>query len=170
MKILPGYCKEMAHYNAWQNRQLRDSFQSLSEAELRRDRAAFFGSIFKTANHLLWGDEMWFSRFTNSEPPQVTIDESPDRFDTIGEYLIERFRLDSRISLWAEGLKAVDLQGELTWYSAVKKSHLSMPLQDCIVHFFNHQTHHRGQLSTLLSQLGIDIGVTDLLAIIPDGE
>ncbi len=48
-------------------------------------------------------------------------------------------------------------------YEAAARNFFSL-----VMHFFNHQAHHRGQVTTLLSQTGIDIGVTDLLALIPD--
>ncbi len=57
--ITPAYAKEMARYNAWQNRQLSNVVQTLDEASLTQDRGAFFGSILGTLNHLLWCDQLW---------------------------------------------------------------------------------------------------------------
>ena len=64
--IDPAYVVTMARYNAWQNAQLAETFDSMSLGALTENRGAFFGSILATASHLLWGDMMWMSRFDHS--------------------------------------------------------------------------------------------------------
>ena len=108
--ITVEYCRMMARYNAWQNRGLMDVLKSLKPAELTRDRKAFFGSILGTANHLLWGDRLWMSRFDGGFAPKERLAESPQLHDTLQLYLDDRIRTDARISRWAAGLSQVGLR------------------------------------------------------------
>lgn len=165
MLVFPDYCLTMARYNAWQNRQLRAAFDSLSDAELRKDRKGFFRSLLGTANHLLWGDRIWMSRFNGDPKPPGGIPESVSLHPTAAAWAAERYRTDARILHWAESLNAIDLKGDLTWYSGVLGREVSKPLDLCIVHFFNHQTHHRGQMHAMLTAAGADAPVTDLFVM-----
>lgn len=157
-----GYCRVMARYNAWQNKGLRTIVDAMDKDALRHDRGAFFGSILGTLNHLLWGDLVWMARFAGGDAPPQAIADSPDMTATPVEWSTYRFRTDGRISLWADKLASVDLVGDLTWYSEAAKREVTQPMQTCIVHFFNHQTHHRGQVHAMLTAAGAKPGPTDL--------
>ena len=167
--ITVEYCRMMARYNAWQNRGLMDVMKSLKPAELTRDRKAFFGSILGTANHLLWGDRLWMSRLDGGFAPKERLAESPQLHDTLQLYLDDRIRTDARISRWAAGLSQVGLIGPLTWHSTVQDRQMSKPMPICVTHFFNHQTHHRGQIHAMLTAVGHTPGDTDLV-FMPDGD
>ena len=160
--ISPDYCVTMAHYNGWQNRQLKAALTTLDHAALTQDRGAFFGSILGTANHLLWGDRMWMARFAGIEPPDCGIPESPGLTGSVEEWALERFRTDSAMLLWAKGVRSVDLTGVMRWYSGALGHEVEKPLALCVMHMFNHQTHHRGQIHALLTQAGARAPVTDL--------
>jgi uncharacterized damage-inducible protein DinB len=161
--ILPEYCVTMARYNAWQNKQLRAAFATLSDAELRKDRKAFFGSLMKTANHVLWGDTLWMSRFDGGPRPAVEASHHAELAPTPAVWAGERFKMDARILKWADHLKAIDLKADLTWYSGTLEQDVSKPLDHCIVQFFNHQTHHRGQIHAMLTAAGATAPVSDLV-------
>lgn len=167
--ISPAYCVMMARYNTWQNGCMRRAMEQLSEADLTKERGAFFGSILGTANRLLWGDRMWMSRWSDVEPPTVKGAESTTLTPTSSVWEAERFRLDGRIELWAEKLHAVDVTGNLTWYSGALGRETSKPIGLCIVHMFNHQTHHRGQIHAMLTAAGVKTEDTDLF-IMPEPE
>lgn len=169
MHVFPEYCVTMARYNAWQNRQLRAAFDTLSEAELRKDRGAFFGSLMKTANHLLWGDTLWMSRFDGGAGPEKDPSHHTAFTPTPAVWAGERYKMDARILRWAEKLHAVDLKGDLTWCSGVLQKDVSKPLDLCIAGFFNHQTHHRGQIHAMLTAAGAEAPVTDILFMPEDG-
>lgn len=162
MIVTPEYCVTMARYNAWQNRQVIAAFATLDEAALRADRGAFFGSLMATANHLLWGDRMWLSRFTGRPGPSEPGSQSTTCCETPGDWEIARYHTDGEILLWAERLRAVELAGDLTWYSGLTQANLSKPMSLCVVHMFNHQTHHRGQIHALLTAAGAQGAVSDL--------
>ena len=158
-----SYVRVMARYNAWQNRQLSRIVEAMDEAELTRDRGAFFGSILATLNHLLWGDRIWMSRFEPTiSPPDCGIADSTGITPTISVWSAERFRMDGRIKLWAEDLDTVALMGNLTWFSGAAGREVTRPLALCVVHFLNHQTHHRGQVHAMLTAAGQTAPVSDL--------
>lgn len=154
------YCQTMARYNQWMNDRLYDLCAGIDDAERRRDRGAFFGSIHGTLNHLLWADHMWLHRFTGRPKPVTRIDEPVhDDFD---ELRAARTATDTEIHDWAATLDADWLAAPFTWASSTSKTERTQPAWLLAVHFFQHQVHHRGQLTTLLAQLGHDYGVTDL--------
>lgn len=165
--IDPSYCRMMARYNAWQNRQLSDCLRDMPEADLRQDRGAFFGSIFATLNHLLWGDRMWMSRLDGWDKPKVGGADSTTICPTLAVWSAERYRADGHIALWAERVRAVELAGNLTWYSGATGQTQSKLMAQCVVHMFNHQTHHRGQIHAMITETGRKAPVSDL-AFMPD--
>jgi uncharacterized damage-inducible protein DinB len=167
--IDPRYVRIMARYNSWQNNQLMPLLQEMPQEQLTRDRKAFFGSLLATANHLLWGDTMWMSRFDPSvEAPDCGIAESVDLHPNASCWAADRFRMDGKIRFWADGLRALDLRHDLTWYSSVAGREMSTALESAVVHFFNHQTHHRGQIHAMLTAAGLKAPVSDLILMPKD--
>lgn len=167
--INPAYVLTMARYNAWQNKQMKAAMDSLSEDALRADRGAFFGSIMATANHILWADRMWMARLQGQPPPVEGVRESTVVTPTYAVWSAERFRMDGRFLLWAETCTALDLVGDLSWYSGLLKQQVSRPVGLLVTHMFNHQTHHRGQIHAMLTEAGAKAPVSDLIFMPEDG-
>ena len=161
--ITPAYIIEMAAYNVWQNNGLCRVVQAMDEADVCADRGAFFGSIFGTLNHLLWGDLLWMSRFDGGTAQSPVIADSAAFAATVGDWVDQRIRTDARIVTWAAGVTASDLSGDLTWFSGSLNAEVAKPTATCITHFFNHQTHHRGQLHAMLTAAGQTPDATDLV-------
>jgi len=159
--ITAQYVRQMADYNRWMNEKLYRSALALSEAQICEDRGAFFKSLHGTFAHLLWADHMWMGRFTANETP------APD-FQSMSFQELQRARLvmDGRIMEWAVGLDQCWLEQSLSWFSGLYKKTFTQPAWLAVTHFFNHQTHHRGQATTLLMQFGIDPGATDLVFMV----
>lgn len=167
--ITPDYCQMMARYGAWQNRQIFDALDGQPMTVLTKDRGAFFGSILGTLNHLLWGDQIWMSRFDPSvEAPVGGIPESPMLHPTLGAWNAARFHLDGKIRHWANSMRSVDLAGDLKWYSGAAQRDVTKPIALCVTHMFNHQTHHRGQVHALLTAAGLAAPVSDLFLMPED--
>jgi len=160
--INPEYCRTMAAYNKWQNDGLREIVQRMPLEELTKDRGAFFGSIFATLNHLLWGDTLWIGRFDGGQGPDHSIKESTEFMPTPATWAAERFRMDARISRWAEQVHAIDLVGKLRWHSMALNREFEKPVSMCVMQLFNHQTHHRGQVHAMLTAAGEKPNDTDL--------
>ena len=151
----------LARYNQWMNERLYDCCARLSDDERKRDVGAFFRSIHGTLNHMLVADRIWFGRFTGRAFPRAALDE--ELYAGFDELSAERRSMDAAIVDWAASLVPDDFARELSYTSVVNPRTRRYPLWFAVTHFFNHQTHHRGQLTTLLFQHGVDPGVTDLI-------
>lgn len=157
-----GYVQRLARYNRWQNGQLYAAAGGVSDEERTRQRGAFFGSIQATLNHLLWADRMWMSRFAGTPRPEGGIADSVSLCRDWQDLRRARVELDETIVEWAEHLEPAWLAGDLTWHSGVAKREITGAKWILVSHFFNHQTHHRGQVHCLLTQAGQPGYVTDL--------
>nr|WP_189672154.1 DinB family protein [Pseudomonas sp. SWRI18] len=165
----------MARYNQWMNRKLYDAAGRLQDAELQLDRQAFFGSILGTLNHLALGDTVWLKRFAQHPAGYAAlaplnaiatpIDLTRLAFADLRELTARRAWLDQLIIDWAHTLQEPELDHRLHYHN-MRGAPAEKPFFGLLVHFFNHQTHHRGQATTLLTQAGLDMGTTDLLALI----
>ena len=160
--IAADYCRQMARYNRWQNKSLYREASLLSDAERRLDRGAFFGSIQNTLGHILWGDTIWMSRFAGWNPPPVSMAESAHYFPDWDDLFARRKEVDQKIAIWASQLEDEALLGDLTWFSPSINAELSKPITTLMVQFFNHQTHHRGQVHAMLTGAGCQPDATDL--------
>ena len=161
MSALLEQYRALARYNRWMNDRLYDFCGGLKDAERKRDAGAFFKSMHGTLNHLLLGDRIWLGRFTGK--PFVANSLDQELYSDFDRLRSERRSTDIAIWQWIASLAEADLAAELSYMSMVNPAPRKLPLWLAVTHFFNHQTHHRGQLTTLLAQRGIDPGVTDLM-------
>ena len=157
-----AYVERMARYNRWQNENLYSAADRLSEIERCRERGAFWGSIHNTLNHLLWGDRMWMSRLTGSPRPSVGIADSGSLYADWTALKAERIRFDQTIIDWADAIAPSWLAAEMTYYSLPVQRDVTQPHWVLVTHLFNHQTHHRGQVHSMLTQAGGRPSDTDL--------
>jgi uncharacterized damage-inducible protein DinB len=164
--VSPAFVRTMAAYNAEMNRRLYGAAAALDDAERRRDRGAFWGSIHGTLCHVLWGDRQWMSRLAGWPKPEVGAGDSAGMIQDFGELRAARSKLDADISAWAESVDEAWLAQDQTWYSGAAGRELSKPRGLLLAHFFNHQTHHRGQAHALLTAAGQRTGDTDLFLIV----
>jgi len=167
---------QMATYNKWMNKSVYRAALQLPASELFADKKAFFGSIFGTLNHIAVADTIWLKRFSMHPAKFKTLSQlelaDPTSLDHLLFSDIEslhhyRKKLDDAISEWVTFITEPDLDVALS-YKNMKGIRSNKNFFSLLMHFFNHQTHHRGQVTTLLFQAGIDVGVTDLLAILPN--
>ncbi len=171
------YIALLARYTTDMNRKLYDAAAQLPPGELAADRKAFFGSLLGTMNHMLAADTIWLKRFSTHPAnfpalqaahalPQPT--GLTHAFGTdLAALRAYREQLDAIILAWTPQITAADLAHAFE-YRSMRGDAYRRHFGSVLLHFFNHQTHHRGQASTLLSQAGIDIGVTDLLVWSPE--
>lgn len=165
----------MGLYNSWSNKKIYDVAASMTDEERRRNLGAFFRSIHRTLNHLLLTDRHWMSRFAENTRLRFRAYEGAKLEPVLGEHGRELYRdfadlrrereaTDAVLSAWLEELRPETLAVEMRYRNSqgVERVH---PLWFAMAHFFNHQTHHRSQVTTMMRQLGHDYGVTDLLAM-----
>lgn len=169
----------LAQYNSWMNERIFAASAGLPEDELLRDRGAFFGSVLGTLNHIMIGDILWLKRFAMSPRgfpslAQVSALPNPPSLDAVLHSSLEslhaaRRGLDSEIIDFCDEVSAEGL-AETLHYKNFAGEGFADPLGVLVQHLFNHQTHHRGQVTTLLSQSGIDVGATDLMVCVRELE
>jgi uncharacterized damage-inducible protein DinB len=150
----------MARYNRWINARLYAACAAFNEARRKRDCGAFFGSMHRTLNHLLWGDRVWLGRIVNEPYPAPAFGaDLYAEFDVLGR---ERELTDGALEAWAAAVTSAQLASMLDYRSSVDGKTRRLSVAIAAVHMFNHGTHHRGQLTTLIAQAGADPGPTDL--------
>jgi uncharacterized damage-inducible protein DinB len=164
---LLAHARRMARYNRWMNERLYECAAQLTDAQRKEDVGAFFKSIHGTLNHLLLADRLWMGRFTGEPFAARSLDQ--ELYAAFDELRTQRARTDDEIVAWTGRLRDEDLEGVLSYTSMVNPAPRQVAMDLAVTHFFNHQTHHRGQLTTLLMQRGIDPGVTDLMWL-PTGD
>ena len=159
----PALYQTFAAYNRAMNRAVYAVCAGIPDAERRADRGAFFKSVHGTLNHLMFGDHAWLNRFDGGKRP--TPPPGTDLYDDFSELRRAREALDDEIVAWTESLSADWLTELVEWHSNMDGVTRTQPRWLLVSHLFNHQTHHRGQLTTILSQMGYDVGVTDLTRV-----
>ena len=166
----------MARYNQVMNARLVAVVEPLSPETLAEPRGAFFGSLLGTMNHLVVADLMWLNRVRPQPYGAVLapLDDLPRPtelnallYPTLDAYRPVRAELDALFIDFIAGLGSDDIASPLSYRNA-KGLPFTKTLGLVLSHVFNHQTHHRGQITTLLSQMGLDIGVTDLAPLVAD--
>ncbi len=158
---MKNHFRMFAAYNAWANHHLYDAVSKVPDEDYRLDRGAFFKSVHGTLNHLIAADRIWMKRFTGEG-------DAPNRLDVI---LYDDFSLlkvareaeDARIINWIDDLRDEAFTGRFTFTTITDMRTISQRLAPTLAHFFNHQTHHRGQAHALLTGLGAEGPVLDLV-------
>jgi uncharacterized damage-inducible protein DinB len=163
MDILTHY-SAMARYNRWINESLYADAVALTDEQRKRDVGAFFGSLFSTLDHILFADKVWLSRFGACDPPkpQFPKNRMHDDFEALRA---DRRATDDAIERFIASLKVDGLDREMR-YANLRGDPWAHPTWWAVSHFLNHGVHHRGQATTILMQLGVDPGVTDLIAML----
>ena len=165
--ITPSYVRTMAAYNSEMNRRLYAAASRLSDEERWRDRGAFWHSLHGTLVHILWGDGQWMSRFDGWERPRTAIRESDHMIVGWDELRAARVEADRKIEAWAGKVDAAWLNSDMTWFSGAANREVTAPNRLLVTHFFNHQTHHRGQAHALITAAGEKTDDTDLFLVQP---
>lgn len=174
MEALDAY-RTQTRYNTWFNSKLYAVSAALTDEERRRELGSFFGSVHRTLNHLIVCDHIWLTRCAPHLAGAQPRDAAGNLVKPAGLEVIlyddfallreRRTQLDGTIEEWAASMQGADLDADVV-YRNMKGDEFRHPLWWVLTHLFNHQTHHRGQVTTMMFQLGHDPGVTDLLAML----
>lgn len=140
-----------AAYNAWANARLYAAAERLGDAKIRQDGGAFFGSIVGTLNHLLVADRIWMARFQNLPSPGLALDSI--LFEDLPLLKIAREAQDMEIREFVDALTEARFAEAISYTNSSGQMY-RQTLSSALDHFFNHQTHHRGQVHALLTALG----------------
>lgn len=175
MSVLTDQYRGFARYNHDFNAALYQRLEALSTDQRRRDLGAYFGSIHGTLNHILVADWIWLLRFRSAFSGMQVLHDAqwlvpPGALDQelycdFADLHAARRSTDELILRWAAQLDDKTL-GQTMRYCNSKGQQRAHPLWVAAAHLFNHQTHHRGQITTLMSQMGCDPGTTDFFAYV----
>lgn len=155
-----NYFQTLCQYNQWMNEKLYNVCEAIPGAERKQDKGAFFRSIHGTLNHLLLADRVWLGRFQNRPSNFHSLDQ--ELYSDFGVLRHERRQTDTELQNWLDALSEDTLALPFT-FTSFQGIEATFPLWLLVAHLFNHQTHHRGQITTLMNQSDYDSGVTDLL-------
>ena len=165
---LADTARSLAHYNRLANERLYDSCALLSDAERNQVRPAFFKSIHGTLNHIMVGDRIWLARFEGREVPSTGLDAI--LYESFEDLRAARHAEDARIETFTAGIDEAFLAGRVDYVNNEGRL-FSDPIDMLVVHFFNHQTHHRGQVHDMLTQTDVPPPVLDLHRVLkPDPD
>ena len=158
---LKAHFEMMAFYNAWANERLYDAALALPDEDYRRDLGAFFRSIHGTLNHLFVADVIWMSRFRDLPNPPWSLDHIAH--DNPRELRARREALDCDIIGYVGSLTEAMLGQEFSYRTVTNPRKVTQQLWPMLAHFFNHQTHHRGQCHAMLTRLTGEAPPLDLI-------
>jgi uncharacterized damage-inducible protein DinB len=164
--------RRYARYNAWINQSLLEASLSVSLEAQNQDQNVFFHSLTGSWNQIMVRDLLWLNRLAKIFPildDQMDEWPKPTKLNQIIYSNLEalakpRQQLDELIIQWCDFLRESDCEDRLQYHNSLEELQVR-PLPDVLQHLFNHQTHHRGQITALLSQLGVDYGPTDFIAM-----
>ena len=148
---MKSHYQMFAGYNAWCNERLYAAAANLTEADYRADRGAFFKSMHGTLNHLLVGDRIWMRRLTGKGEVPASLDAV--LYDDFAALRAARRSEDAAISRYVKSLSEDDLGRKIRYRTLSNPADIEQVLAPALDHFFNHQTHHRGQAHALLSPI-----------------
>jgi uncharacterized damage-inducible protein DinB len=169
----------MATYNQWMNAKVYDAASQLDNETLHADKGAFFGSVFGTLNHLMVADTIWLKRFADHPARFAALEPAHELpmpralnqplHSELASLRKARASMDGMIVVFVGETTDHDFELPLS-YKNTKGEPYVRQFGPLLQHFFNHQTHHRGQITTLLTQSGVDVGATDLAVLVPEWQ
>ena len=158
----------MARFNAWVNKRVYDCVAGLSDADYRKDRKAYFGSIHNTLNHLLVVDRAWTGRIRSVDRGITSLDQI--LHDDFAALRAAREAEDAALIELVDGLSDEELQRPVSYrFLGGDGSHANRR-DHILITLFNHQTHHRGQIHVMLTQQGIDPPPLDVIHFLNEAE
>jgi uncharacterized damage-inducible protein DinB len=161
-----AHAQLMARYNRWQNSSLYTAADALEDSQRKQDRGAFFGSLHTTLAHVLWADRVWMNRFAGTPATNPEDDQGKgSAYQDWRRLKADRAEFDETIVSWVVNLSDAWLKDDFSWWNTTGTRQSTQPAWKIMVHFFNHQTHHRGQAHALLTAFGAVPEDTDLLLL-----
>jgi uncharacterized damage-inducible protein DinB len=150
-----------ARYSQWVNQRLYGTCDTLSDDERKLDRGVFFGSIHGTWNHLLLGDRVWLARLQGRPVPYQRLDL--ELYADFDELRAAQANCDQALLDWIQDLQTDDLQRRIAFRSLSTGQDRDLSVGIILTTLLLHKTHHRGQITALLSQCGCNYGDIDFI-------
>lgn len=150
-KSMKELLQQYAAYNIWATKNLVDLISKLKNEEIVKEVASSFPSLYKTLQHMWLAEEIWWQRLKLTEKIVLQSENFTGSFDQLTANLSNQSR---QFAEWVNA--ATENQLEHVFAFVRNKEQQKMPVYRMLLHVFNHATYHRGQLVTILRQLGVD--------------
>ena len=151
--------QQYAAYNIWANKKILETANQLSEEQINKGIVSSFPSVYKTVLHLMEVENVWWERLQLVENTTLSGWFTGD-FDELSKKLLG---LSQQWHDWIQNTNDVNISHVFAYQNS-KKEQFKQPVYEMLLHLFNHQTFHRGQLVTMFRQLGLDkIPPTDFI-------
>jgi len=157
--MTPEEMRTLYDYNAWANHRQLESASQLTTEQFTRPLGSSFGSVRDTLAHIYGAEWIWLERFQGRSPSSLP---EAAQFQDLAGLRGRWTELEGRLLGFVHGLTRADLERQLE-YKTLKFGVYKNPLWQSMQHLVNHGTYHRGQVTTLLRQLGAEPISTDLM-------
>ena len=158
--------QQYAAYNVWANKRMIETAGQLTEEQVNKEIVSSFPSVYKTVLHMMEVETIWWQRL------QLVEQTTPPGWFTgnFTELSKELIAASQQWDSWVQNANDANINYVFAWYN-IKKEYFKEPVYKALLHLFNHQTLHRGQLITMLRQLGVNkIPPTDFIVFARNGN
>jgi uncharacterized damage-inducible protein DinB len=159
MSVSAAAARDLLLYMLWADRTILRSVREVSPEDLRRDAGISFGSLFGTMVHTLGSQRRWLARFLGQSPAHIP---APDEFSDLIAWIHAWEETASEIEAFLAALTDEQLAASVTWVDT-EGATFTRPLWQPVLHLVNHTSYHRGQMVSLLRQMGYQPPSTDLI-------
>ncbi len=163
--MTPNEIRTLFSYNRWANHLLLVACEPLSPSAFTHDLGTSHGSVRGTLVHTLWAEWIWLRRWQGTSPKQVFAE---DEFPDVAAIAARWAEVDRDREVLLGGLTENRIAGPVG-YENLKGQRWEYPLGHMMQHVVNHSSYHRGQVVTLLRQLGLKPPTTDFLVFFDEG-
>ncbi len=154
-----NWIRELYQYNRWANHRLFDAVATLAPEQYTRDLKNSFRSVRDTLTHVVAAEWIWLERCRGVSPKALP---APEEFPGLAALRAAWLELDGQRNSYLNGLAADQLGASLRYVNTRGETY-AYPLWQVLAHVVNHSTYHRGQITTMLRQMGAEPAATDLL-------
>jgi uncharacterized damage-inducible protein DinB len=152
---------QFAAYNVWANKLLLERLSQLPGDIVHKDMGSSFASIYKTLVHMMEVESVWWQRMKLQEHILIPEKDPAENLETLSKKLLS---LSKQWSEWVQQTNDKNLEHVFSYYNT-KKEFFKQPVYEVLLHLFNHQSYHRGQIVTMMRQNDVDkIPATDFIA------
>jgi uncharacterized damage-inducible protein DinB len=152
--------RDLLLYMLWADRLTLASVRQVKPEDLTRDAGVSFGSVIGTLAHMLVAQRLWLSRFLGNPLPSIP---KLDEYPSLPAWIAGWEEAASHIEVFLASFSDDQLAAPLTWASLPDGAIHTLPLWQAVIHLVNHTTYHRGQVVSLLRQMGYPVPQTDLI-------
>lgn len=144
--------QQYSAYNLWANKKIINQINQLSDEQINKEIVSSFPSIYKTILHMANVKSIWWQRLKLAEHVVLPDENLQVSFDELSKRLLQ---LSQQWLDWIINTNEANINHVFA-YQNTKKELFKEPVYEVLLHLFNHQSYHRGQVVTMLRQLGID--------------